>query len=60
MIRFQTWEEARIAALAKAHALQVDMAIRRVREYGREGFNVTVACRNDSDYALAEIVRWDS
>ena len=57
MERVTTWIEARTQALAQAHKLNLDIAIRRVREYGRDGFNVTVACKNDSDYMLAEVVR---
>jgi hypothetical protein len=55
--RYTTWIDARTAALAKAHRLNLDVAIRRVKEYGRDGFNVTLACRMDSDYARAEIVK---
>ncbi len=32
------------------------MALRAWREFGRPGFNVSLAAWNDSDYALAEIV----
>ena len=54
--RFTVWEEAREYAQGLADALQLDAAIRKVREYGHWGFNVHLARRNDSDYALAEIV----
>ena len=53
--RYTTWIEARTVALAKAHLLNLDIAIRRVKEYGRDGYNVTFAM--DSDYERAEIVK---
>ena len=34
-----------------------DVAIRRVKEFSRDGYTVALACRMDSDYTLAEIVR---
>ncbi|KKN83831.1 hypothetical protein LCGC14_0294840 [marine sediment metagenome] len=55
--RYKTRHEAREAALAKAHKLGLDVAIRRTKEYGKEGYNVSLACTNDSDYIKAEIVR---
>ena len=56
MERFIEWVDARQNAVLKAKRLNMDMAIRRVKEYGKDGFNVTIASRNDSDYARAEIV----
>ncbi len=55
--RFSTWEEAHIAALQYAVDTKHDVALRKVKEYGRTGFNISLACTNDSDYARAEIVR---
>ena len=54
---FRDYAEARAAAQAKADRLGLDAASRATREYGRKGFAVHLASRNDSDYALAEIVR---
>ena len=54
--RFADWREAHAAAVDKANRCGLDVAIRRVREYGQDGFNISLACRNDSDYARAEIV----
>ena len=56
-MRYQTWHEAYNAACQAANQTGCDVAIRCTREYGQVGFNVSFAARNDSDYALAEIVR---
>jgi hypothetical protein len=55
--RFTDYNEARTNAgiMSKVHNL--DVAIRGVKEYGKKGFNISFASRNDSDYALAEIVK---
>jgi hypothetical protein len=53
---FTDWRSARAFAIQRARSLHLDMAIRAVKEYGRKAYNVTIACRNDSDYARAEIV----
>ena len=55
--RHSTWEEAHATAQKLADQTGQDVAIRRVREYGKDGFNVSYASRNDSDYARAEIVK---
>jgi hypothetical protein len=55
--RFETWQEAHAEAAALATRTKLDVAIRAVREYGKLGFNVGFASKNDSDYARAEIVR---
>lgn len=55
--RFLNWHEARNHAQARANRDRLDVAIRGVREYGHDGYNVSLASRNDSDYARAEIVR---
>jgi len=54
--RYSTWKEAHDAAVRKARLLGCDVAIRGVKEYGRLGYNINIASRNDSDYAKAEIV----
>ena len=55
--RFTTYLEAWEAARVQATSSNLDVAIRRTREYGKDGFNVSYASRNDSDYARAEIVK---
>ncbi len=57
MRRFTDWKDAHTEAVKLARLCRSDVAIRKVKEYGKLGFNVSLACRNDSDYALAEIVR---
>lgn len=57
MTRYGQWKDAHEAAQRWADESGLDVAIRRVREFGRDGFNVSFASRNDSDYAKAEIVR---
>lgn len=54
---FDCYHAAHKRAIALARATNLDVAIRRVREYGRERLAVSLACVNDSDYARAEIVR---
>ncbi len=54
--RFIDWKEAYAAAVEYANFVRMDVAIRKVKEFGRTGFNINIASRNDSDYALAEIV----
>lgn len=56
-MRFSTWVDAREYALKRAKEYKLDLAIRRVKEFGRTGYNVTFACKMDSDYTRAEIVR---
>ena len=55
--RYETWKEAHAEAARKAKRLGLDVAIRATREYGKLGFNVSLASHNDSDYARAEIGR---
>jgi len=57
MKRFIEWKDAHTHAQKLANDTKLDVAIRRTREYGRDGFNVSFASQNDSDYARAEIVR---
>lgn len=56
-MRFATWEKAHTEAQQRANTTGLDVAIRKVREFGCVGFNVAFASRNDSDYARAEIVK---
>lgn len=51
------YEQAVRYAREQARATGLDVAIRKCREYGRTVYNVAFACRNDSDYARAEIVK---
>lgn len=54
---FEKWTDARICAERKAERTRLDVAVRKVREYGKVLYAVSLASRNDSDYTLAEIVR---
>jgi len=54
---FPDYNDAHRAASAKAREHGSDVAIRKGKEYGRTVYRVSFASRNDSDYALAEIVR---
>jgi hypothetical protein len=54
---YTTWQAAHAAAADKATRLNLDVALRAVKWYGKRGFTVTLASRNDSDYARAEIIR---
>ena len=55
--RFTDYLEAAAEARTRANASGLDIAIRATTEYGKRGFNVSYASRNDSDYARAEIVK---
>ena len=55
--RFTNYHEAYEYARQKATRLNLDVVIRGVKEYGRMGYNVSGACKNDSDYARYEIVK---
>ena len=55
--RFEDYHKARKFAGERAKRFGMDVAIRKVKEFGRNGFNVSFAARMDSDYARAEIVR---
>ena len=55
--RFTDYHAAYEQARQGADRLQLDHVIRAVKEYGKAGYNVSIACRNDSDYARYEIVR---
>lgn len=46
----------REAAIEKAQGSGLNVAIRKVKEFGKVRFNVSFACHMDSDYFLAEIV----
>ena len=54
MSRYVTWEAAHDAAQALANRYGLDVAIRRVREHGRDGYNVTFSAHTD---APAEVVK---
>ena len=55
--RFTDWKEAHAAAVEYANFAKMDVALRAVKEFGKRGFSISIASRNDSDYARAEIVR---
>lgn len=55
--RFTDYHEARKQAQEYANEMQMDVYIRRQKEYGKDGYNIGLASRNDSDYAVAEIVQ---
>jgi len=54
--RFTDYHEASAVARLKAREMKMDVAVRAQTEFGKKGFNVSLASRNDSDYARAEIV----
>lgn len=56
MNHFKTWKEAHTFAQERANETGLDNAIRKASRYDKLGFVVSLASRNDSDYALAEIV----
>ncbi len=58
-MRFTDYKEAAEYARKRANELKIDQAIRAVKEYGKMGYNVACASRNDSDYARAEIIMPD-
>lgn len=56
-IRLTNYKDAHQAAVELARLTRCDVAIRWVKEFGKDGFNVSLASKNDSDYARAEIVK---
>jgi hypothetical protein len=56
MKRFTDYLEAARYARETATKANLDVAIRKTREFGQIGFNVSFASRNDNDYYTAEIV----
>jgi hypothetical protein len=56
MTRFEDYHKARTEAQSLADRCKLPVAIRKAREFGRDGFNVSFASRNDSDFDRAEIV----
>ncbi len=54
--RFTDYKEVFAFAQKRANDYDLPQAIRAVKEYGKLGFNVSGASKNDSDYALAEII----
>ena len=58
MKSFKNWNDAHDYAIQISTECQNDVAIRKVKEFGTNiRYNVGFASRNDSDYAMAEIVR---
>lgn len=55
-MRYARYEDAYDAAQVQASTHNLDVAIRKTKEYGKTGYNVSFAARNDSDYYWAEIV----
>lgn len=55
-VRFTDYFQATAHARRLATHTNQDVAVRRVPEFGKDGFNVSFAAWNDSDYALAEII----
>ena len=53
--RFIEYKDAYDAAQKLATECKIDTVIRGVKEYGKLGYNVSFASRNDSDYARYEI-----
>jgi hypothetical protein len=54
--RFFDYKEAYGYASTLARQLNHDVSIRKVKEYGRIGYNVSITSTSDSDYATAEII----
>ncbi len=54
---YPDWKDAHTEARTRANATGLDVAIRKTSGLGKIAFNVAFASVNDSDYALAEIVR---
>ena len=54
---FTAYEDAAIEARKDATHYRMDVAIRSVCWYGRNGYVVGFASHNDSDYDRGEIVR---
>lgn len=57
MDTFTDYRDAYAEAIRRTRDGNLDVAIRKCREYGRTVFVVRYASRNDSDYATAEIVK---
>ena len=55
--RFNQWIDAHAHAVRLARKLNLNVAIRFVKEFGKYGYNVGLASINDSDYAKAQIVK---
>ena len=56
-MRYLEWKAAHAAAVALARSTHHDVALRKVKEFGKVGYNIKLASLNDSDYARAEIVK---
>lgn len=56
---FSDYNEARATAQTRANSRGIPMAIRKASKYDKPGYIVSSASSNDSDFAVAEIVRPD-
>jgi len=54
---YHDYGQAYEAARRRANNTGLDVVIRSVLEYGRRVYNVSFACRADSDYIRYEIVK---
>jgi hypothetical protein len=54
--RFTNYEQAYKYASKLANEHRMDVAIRKTREFGKVGFNVSFLSKHDTDYYTAEIV----
>lgn len=57
--RFTDWKAAHTYAKELANRLDKDCTIRAAKEYGKNGFNVTLACRADAEFYTCETVKPD-
>jgi hypothetical protein len=57
MTMFDDWKEAHAAAQTMANDCQHDVAIRKIRPFGKIQYRVGFASENDNNYALDEIVK---
>jgi hypothetical protein len=57
MNEFNNYDDALEFAQKSANTLQLDIAIRKVKSFGKVVYRTNFASKNDSDYATAEIVK---
>lgn len=55
--KFSEWKPAHNEAQKRANKTGLDVVIRKTTPFGKLTFDVSFASKNDSDYALGEIVR---
>jgi len=55
--RYTNWADAHAAAVDYARATHHDVALRKAWEFGKLGYNISLAMALDGDYTRAEIVR---